>query len=67
MSVQAKRNFMINFSRGFFTPFRSIRILRRNPRLLQYIVIPFLINAIVFSAMSRSSAIWTVTLLSVVR
>lgn len=49
MSKQAKRNFMINFSRGFFTPFRSVRLLRRNPRLLQYIVIPFLVNALVFS------------------
>jgi CysZ protein len=49
MSVQAKRNFMINFSRGFFAPFRSVRVLRRNPRLLQYIVVPFLINTLVFT------------------
>jgi CysZ protein len=49
MAAQAKRNFVVNFSRGFFTPFRSVRILRRNPRLIQYIVIPFLINALVFS------------------
>lgn len=49
MSAQAKRSFAINFSRGFFAPFRSVRILRSNPRLIQYILIPFLINAIVFS------------------
>ena len=49
MSVQAKRNFVVNFSRGFFAPFRSVRILRSNPRLIQYILIPFLINALVFS------------------
>ena len=49
MVVQAKKNFIVNFSRGFFAPFRSLRILRSNPRLIQYILIPFLINAIVFS------------------
>jgi CysZ protein len=50
MSAQRKRNFVVNFSRGFFAPFRSVRILRHNPRLFQYIVIPFLINLVVFSA-----------------
>lgn len=50
MSVQTKRNFVVNFSRGFFAPFRSVRILRGHPRLVQYILIPFLINTIVFSA-----------------
>ncbi len=50
MSVAIQRNFVVNFSRGFFAPFRSVRILRSNPRLIQYILIPFLINAIVFSA-----------------
>jgi CysZ protein len=49
MLVPAKRNFIVNFSRGFFAPFRSVRILRSNPRLIQYILIPFLINAVVFS------------------
>lgn len=49
MAEQAKRNFVISFSRGFFAPFRSVRILRRNPRLIQYILIPFLINLLVFS------------------
>ena len=50
MSEQIRRNFVVNFSRGFFSPFRSLKLLRQQPRLLQYIVIPFLINALVFSA-----------------
>lgn len=50
MSEWMRRNFAVSFSRGFFTPFRSVRTLRRHPRLLQYIVIPLLINALVFSA-----------------
>lgn len=49
MSVQAKRSFVVNFSRGFFAPFRSVRILRNKPRLIQYILVPFLINVLVFS------------------
>ena len=50
MTVQVQRNFVANFSRGFFAPFRSIRTLRSNPRLLPYIIIPFLINVTVFSS-----------------
>ena len=50
MTVQAQRNFVVNFSRGFFAPFRSIRTLRNNPRLLPYIIIPFLINLTVFTS-----------------
>jgi CysZ protein len=49
MTVQVQGNFVVNFSRGFFAPFRSVRILRNNPRLLPYIIIPFLINITVFS------------------
>jgi CysZ protein len=49
MTVRAKKNFAVNFARGFFAPFRSVRILRSNPRLIQYVLIPFLINTIVFS------------------
>jgi CysZ protein len=41
---------VVNFSRGFFAPFRSIRTLRNNPGLLPYIIIPFLINVTVFSS-----------------
>ncbi|MGK2905776.1 MAG: EI24 domain-containing protein [Desulfuromonadales bacterium] len=49
MFVAVKGTFVADFSRGFFAPFRSARILRGNPRLIQYILIPFLINAVVFS------------------
>lgn len=49
MPEQRERSFAVNFSRGFFAPFRSVRVLRDNPRLLQYVVIPFLINLVVFS------------------
>lgn len=49
MREPEKRNFAVSFSRGFFTPFRSVRMLRRKPRLVQYILIPFLINTLVFS------------------
>lgn len=49
MATSARRNFMVNFSRGFFAPFRSLRLVRQNLRLLPYIVIPFLINVTVFS------------------
>ncbi len=49
MTTQAKRNFAVNFSRGFFAPFRSIGVLRQNLRLLPYIIIPFVINVAVFS------------------
>ncbi|MBW2450752.1 MAG: EI24 domain-containing protein [Deltaproteobacteria bacterium] len=38
-----------NFSRGFFTPFRSFRLVKQHPRLALYMVIPFLINLLVFS------------------
>jgi CysZ protein len=49
MHEQTQRNFVVNFSRGFFAPFRSLRTLRHHPRLLQYILIPFVINLVVFS------------------
>ena len=38
-----------HFSRGFFTTFRSLKTLRSYPRLLPYIIIPFLINLAVFT------------------
>jgi CysZ protein len=38
-----------NFSRGFFYPFRGLRLIAANPSLLRYVAIPFLINLIVFS------------------
>ncbi len=49
MAEKTQRNFVVNFTRGFFSPFRSVRILRSHPRLIQYILIPFLINVLVFS------------------
>lgn len=49
MVIQKRGNFVVNFSRGFFAPFRSVQLLRQNLTLLPYIVIPFLINVAVFS------------------
>lgn len=49
MNAQLRYNPVGNFSRGFFSPFRSLRILRAHPRLVQYILIPFLINLLVFT------------------
>lgn len=37
------------FSRGFFCPFRSLQLLRSRPRLIFYVLIPFLINFAVFT------------------
>lgn len=53
MNSRPPRNFAVNFSRGFFLPFRSLSLLRGNPRLILYILVPFLINVVVFSA-----AVW---------
>ncbi len=49
MSRNSSRNPVSNFSRGFFAPFRSIRFLMSHPGLLKYVIIPFLINLVVFS------------------
>ena len=38
-----------NFSRGFFSPFRAARFILDHKRLLKYILIPFIINLVVFS------------------
>ncbi len=38
-----------NFSRGFFTLFRSAHFILQHPGLLKFVMIPFLINLIVFS------------------
>lgn len=50
MSDLIQDNPASNFSRGFFYPFRGLRLLSRYPALLKYIVIPFLINLIIFSS-----------------
>lgn len=49
MSHEIQSSFVDNFSRGFFAPFRSIRILRKYPLLMRYILIPILINTVVFT------------------
>lgn len=49
MHTLIRENPLGRFSRGFFSPFRSISLLRRRPRLLVYVLIPFLINLAVFT------------------
>lgn len=49
MAELLKNNPVTNFSRGFFYPFRGLRLLAGHPALLKYIAIPFLINLTVFS------------------
>jgi CysZ protein len=49
MSISSHSNFAVNFARGFFSPFHSVRLLRRNPGLIRYILIPFVINLLVFA------------------
>lgn len=53
MMARSQRNFVVNFSRGFFAPFRSLRLLHGSPRLILYILIPFVINVAVFTG-----AVW---------
>jgi CysZ protein len=38
-----------NFSRGFFSPFHTVRFILDHKRLIKYILIPFSINLVVFS------------------
>ena len=40
---------VFGFARGFAYPFRAGHLLIANPRLLVYVVVPFLINLVVFS------------------
>ena len=40
---------MTSFLQGFGYPFRSFSVLKKHPRLLQYILIPFTINASLFT------------------
>lgn len=49
MTVSLKKNPASNFSMGFLYPFRAGRFIKRHPLLLKYIIVPFLINVIVFS------------------
>lgn len=43
------KNPISNFSMGFFSPIRAGKFIRHHPALLKYIIVPFLINVIVFS------------------
>jgi CysZ protein len=45
----AERHSLLDFPRGFFLVFRGARLLLRHPRLIKYIIIPFLINVGIFS------------------
>ncbi len=49
MTQSLHPNPLRSFSRGFFSPFRAARFLTRHPGLLRFILIPFLINVVVFS------------------
>lgn len=53
MAEILRNNPVGNFSRGFFYPFRGLRLLAAYPALLKYIAIPSLINLTVFSG-----AVW---------
>lgn len=50
MSELTPNNPAASFSRGFLYPFRGLRLLSRHPVLLKFIIIPFLINLVVFSS-----------------
>ncbi len=43
-------NPLSRFSRGFFSPFQAGKFLLRHPGLVRFVMIPFLINLLVFSA-----------------
>jgi len=49
MSEILRDNPFSRFARGFFYPFRGGRFLLKTPRLWPYVLIPFLINTLVFS------------------
>lgn len=49
MTTLIKNNPVTNFSRGFIYPFRGGRFILRQPRLWKYVLLPLLINLLVFS------------------
>jgi CysZ protein len=49
MTLSLKDNPVANFSQGFFYPFRAGKFIKGHPALLKYILVPFLINVVVFS------------------
>ncbi len=50
MAAWLKNNPLSQFSLGFFYPFRSFKLLMGTPSLWRFILIPFFINLVVFSA-----------------
>jgi len=49
MTISLSKNPISNFSAGFFCPFRAGKFIKRHPTLFKYIIVPFLINVVVFS------------------
>jgi CysZ protein len=49
MSISIRNSPPSNFSRGFLYPFRAVRFIKSHPKLLKYIIIPFIINVILLS------------------
>jgi CysZ protein len=49
MNTILSNNPLTRFSKGFFYPFRGGKFLGRHPRLWKYVLVPFLINLLVFS------------------
>ncbi len=49
MTLTLSENPISSFSMGFFSPFRAGKFIRNHPALLKYIIVPFLINVMVFS------------------
>jgi CysZ protein len=49
MTTSFSKNPISNFSTGFLYPFRAGKFIKAHPRLLKYIIVPFLINVVIFS------------------
>ena len=49
MTPNISKNPLTNFSIGFSYPFRAGKFIKHHPSLLKYIILPFLINVVVFS------------------
>lgn len=50
MKAFLRNNPLTQFSLGFFYPFRSVKLLMATPSLWRFVIIPFCINLVVFSA-----------------
>jgi CysZ protein len=49
VTINLRNNPLSNFTLGFLYPFRAGRFIKSHPMLLKFIIIPFLINLVVFS------------------